>query len=242
MPIYTSMHLTGTAYDNVICIDDSDDNKAGSPQPSVAGSGAIQEMESKVAEMVEAQTKDYLATMLWHIQANNSSPHMGNMCSALLSQMQAAENTVDWKKAVTSGDGERKMPAKHECNYDMNIFFFKCTITLYFLSTCSVIPNADKKFVVVAVEEVNRHVMDEKQPTASKVDNGPLKKKILGYDQKNISAPLICKKMMQNKIMLAPCAKSPSQKEKKSMLRKKTSTPSPVVKQKTSPVARGKQP
>ena len=48
------MYLTGTSYENVTCIDDSDDNNAGSPQPSVVGSGAIQEMESTVAEMVEA--------------------------------------------------------------------------------------------------------------------------------------------------------------------------------------------
>eukprot|EP00957_Ditylum_brightwellii_P075250 5718366-Ditylum_brightwellii.AAC.1 len=64
--------------------------------------------------MVEAQTKDYLATMLRQIQANNSNPHMGNMCSALLSQIQVAENTVDRKKAVTSDVGDKKMPAKLE--------------------------------------------------------------------------------------------------------------------------------
>eukprot|EP00957_Ditylum_brightwellii_P144079 10977961-Ditylum_brightwellii.AAC.1 len=69
-------------------------------------------MESKVADMVEAQTKEYLVTMLQQMQANNSSPHMGNMCSVLLSQMQVAENTVYRKKAVTSDTGDKKMPAK----------------------------------------------------------------------------------------------------------------------------------
>eukprot|EP00957_Ditylum_brightwellii_P139083 10601208-Ditylum_brightwellii.AAC.1 len=106
-------------------------------------------MESKVAEMVEAQTKDYLAKKLQQMQANNSSPHVENMCSVLLSQMQAAENTVDRKKAVTVDDRDREMPTKHEC----------------------------KDSVVVAVDEVHGHVMDEKHPAASKVDNGLPKKK-----------------------------------------------------------------
>eukprot|EP00957_Ditylum_brightwellii_P184063 14020888-Ditylum_brightwellii.AAC.1 len=71
--------------------------------------------------------------MLWQMQANNSSPHMGNMCSALLSQMQVAENTVEREKVVTSDDRDRKMPAKR------------------------------KESMVVAVEEVHGHVMDEKR-------------------------------------------------------------------------------
>eukprot|EP00957_Ditylum_brightwellii_P008787 666516-Ditylum_brightwellii.AAC.1 len=121
-------------------------------------------MESKVAEMVEAQTKDYLATMLQQMEVNNSSPQMGNMCSAPLSQMQVAENTVDRKKAAK-------------------------------------------------IEEVYGHIMDEKCPDASKVDNRSLKKKVW-VTMKNISAPLVCKKTAQNKIMSAPCAKSPPQKKK----------------------------
>eukprot|EP00957_Ditylum_brightwellii_P011657 880385-Ditylum_brightwellii.AAC.1 len=98
--------------------------------------------------MVEAQTKDYLTTMLQQMRATDSSPHMGNMCSALLSQIQTAEKTVDRKKAVTSDDGDREIPAK-----------------------C-------KESVVVAVEEVHGHIMDENPQAASKVDNGPLKKKV----------------------------------------------------------------
>eukprot|EP00957_Ditylum_brightwellii_P038736 2928169-Ditylum_brightwellii.AAC.1 len=64
--------------------------------------------------MVEAQAKEYLAKILQQMQANNSSPDMGNMCSQLLSKMQMAENTDDKKKAATSETGDKKMPAKHE--------------------------------------------------------------------------------------------------------------------------------
>eukprot|EP00957_Ditylum_brightwellii_P067152 5097121-Ditylum_brightwellii.AAC.1 len=63
--------------------------------------------------------------------------------------MQVAENTVDRKKATTSDAGDKKMPAKCECKYDINNYFSKCT----------------------------GHIMDEKLPAASKVDNAPLKKK-----------------------------------------------------------------
>eukprot|EP00957_Ditylum_brightwellii_P196459 14969219-Ditylum_brightwellii.AAC.1 len=83
--------------------------------------------------------------------------------------------------------------------------------------------------MVVTVEEVHGHVMDEKLQAASKVDNGPHKKKVWVMTEKKISAPLVCKKTLQNKIMPAPCAKSPPKKKKQLMLGKNTSTPSPVA-------------
>eukprot|EP00957_Ditylum_brightwellii_P085077 6468680-Ditylum_brightwellii.AAC.1 len=213
------MYLTGTSYENVICIDDSDDDKTGSPQPSVVGSGAVQEIESKVADMVEAQTKEYLATMLRQMQANNSSSHMGNMCSSLLSQMQVAENTVDMKKAATSDAGDKKMPAN-------------CKESDRKKSATSdagdkKMPAKRKESVVVGVEEVQGHIMDEKLSAASKVDNAPLKKKACVMMEKKIPAPMVCKKTAQNKIMSSPCAKSPPQKKKQSILAKKTCAPSP---------------
>eukprot|EP00957_Ditylum_brightwellii_P121989 9303476-Ditylum_brightwellii.AAC.1 len=87
------------------------------------------------------------------------------------------------------------------------------------------IPAQRKESVVVAVEEVHGNIMDEKLLAASKVDNAPLKKKAC---------------MAKNKIMPSPCAKSPPQKKKQSILAKKTFTPSPAVRGKASPVARGK--
>eukprot|EP00957_Ditylum_brightwellii_P173146 13181420-Ditylum_brightwellii.AAC.1 len=63
--------------------DNSDDDKAGSPQHSVVGSGTVQNWYSGVADMVEAQTKDHFAKILWEMQANKSSLGMGNMCSQL---------------------------------------------------------------------------------------------------------------------------------------------------------------
>eukprot|EP00957_Ditylum_brightwellii_P210057 15364523-Ditylum_brightwellii.AAC.1 len=103
----------GTSYKNVICVDDSDDDKACSPQPSVVGSGAVQNWYSGVADMVEVQTKEYFVIMLWEMQANKSSAGMGNMCSQLLRRLQMEENTTDDNKMNAKSDsGDKRMPAK----------------------------------------------------------------------------------------------------------------------------------
>eukprot|EP00957_Ditylum_brightwellii_P082144 6246800-Ditylum_brightwellii.AAC.1 len=66
------------------------------------------------------------------------------------------ENTDDKKKAATSETGDKKMPAKCDCKFNMN---------------------NGKESVVDGVEEVEGHVMDETVPVASKIDNTPPKKK-----------------------------------------------------------------
>eukprot|EP00957_Ditylum_brightwellii_P040529 3067251-Ditylum_brightwellii.AAC.1 len=70
------------------------------------------------------------------------------------------ENTTDDNKtSATSEAGDKKMPAKH------------------------------KESVVDGVEEVEGHVMDEKLPVASKIDNTLLKKKAHVLMEKKIPAP-----------------------------------------------------
>eukprot|EP00957_Ditylum_brightwellii_P048919 3711619-Ditylum_brightwellii.AAC.1 len=68
--------------------DYSDADKAGSPHPSVVGSGAMQDWRLGLADLVQAQIK-----------------------GQLLSQMQMKENTTDDNKtAATSESGDNKMP------------------------------------------------------------------------------------------------------------------------------------
>eukprot|EP00957_Ditylum_brightwellii_P152085 11579549-Ditylum_brightwellii.AAC.1 len=99
---------------SIICIDDSDDNEAGRPQPSVVASDPVQNWQERIADIVEDKTKNYLATIFWQMQANNPSPDMGNMFSQLLSQMQMTENTAEKKKTAIKETGDKKKPEKCE--------------------------------------------------------------------------------------------------------------------------------
>eukprot|EP00957_Ditylum_brightwellii_P039768 3010934-Ditylum_brightwellii.AAC.1 len=85
--------MEGTSYENVICIDDSDDDKVCCSQSSAVGNGAVQDWQLGVANLVEAQTKEYFANMLQEMHANNSI---------------ADDNMMDAK----SDDGDNKIPAK----------------------------------------------------------------------------------------------------------------------------------
>eukprot|EP00957_Ditylum_brightwellii_P140445 10700597-Ditylum_brightwellii.AAC.1 len=99
--------------DNDICIDNSDDDVAGSVQPSEVPSAPAQCWKGVVADMVKAKTKDTVDAFFTLDADKNPSPEVKKIVTELLSQMQIRDKTAENKKA-----------AKCECIVDMNELVF----------------------------------------------------------------------------------------------------------------------